>query len=282
METLEMYVELENAHNTHFPDTRFTGYRDLYNQVKATGSLHVPILTGLTGDPTVHLELFEHEVEPRHLQGDETILWDRAVAALFWDEIATNSLKLFYMVHTPDISSVQPCGAMAKYLQPHNNISFDIPDNTSSNTSSNTSNNTSSNTSINTFNINNITPAQLLLRERAFRYLVTHKPVVAQSFLRCMQVFGPMVGTCGYVEIKISLMEKAIKSIGRHNVGLAQIRPDENLPPAFLRAAMCYDPMQHVIVIIRNVDHIQQASVFVVYKHLIIIDPDTKEMYINE
>jgi hypothetical protein len=240
MERLQMYVELEELHNKHFPNDSFHGYRDLLAEAATNPQiLQVEILSTLCGLPSICSELMDHEVLPKLMQGDEQYLWDRVVAAVMWDYVGENATYLYRLAHSTDDGST----------------------------------------------VNNVTPAQLRVRERAFRYLVKNHATLAPRFMNRMQVTGPIVGTCGYVEMQVTIdsnMRGTLKNVSRHNVGLAQIRPSENLPPAFLRAAMAYDLEQHVILVIRNVDVQEQCSVFVMDKHLIVIDPLTQQVFANQ
>lgn len=242
MQRLQMYVELEEVHNKHFPNDLFTGYRDLLAQAATNPEiLQVEVVSTLCGLPSICQELMEHEVAPKLMRGNEVYVWDRVVAAVMWDYVGENTTSIFRLAHSTEDAS--------------------------------------------NFVVNNVTPAQLRMRERAFRYLVKNHATLAPRFMSRMQVTGPIVGTCGYVEIQVTLdssLKGTLKTVSRHNVGLAQIRPCENLPPAFLRAAMAYDLEQHVIVLIRNANVQNQCSVFVMDKHLIVIDPLTQEVFANQ
>ncbi len=239
LKRLVHYVQVEKTLANHQSD-----YHNLLNMVVQDGRLpEVNVLELLCGSPGSRSEeMYFHEIGPcKTTTPTQSTVWDRGVLNLLWTWVSKNSKFMFWFVHVPTRSKVS-CGT--------------------------------------------ITPGQIIAKQKMYM-AVWHafekikKPedplstaVVLQPFMSAMCVFGPMVGTVGYIRIQVRVDHEtdtiSIVNIEPDMVGAMRMSELTELPAAFLRAMLVYDPTLHVILVIRNVANTDTA-VFVVHKDLVTI-----------
>lgn len=187
-------------------------------------------------------ELYEHEVEPRQMTVEGNTTWDNVIISTFWDWLTLNAWKLFWFLHSPETQCQgwqSRCSALSvRHIQ---------------------------------------------LKRDLYHYLAHHlnKPTKLAQLMERWQIFGPQEETCGYLDVefkKTGSKQYVVENIEQRIVGLTHILHHTSVSLALIRAAMCYDPDKHVIVVL-HMDHL--TSVFIMAKDMATMHPDSGDYYEN-
>jgi len=116
----------------------------------------------------------------------------------------------------------------------------------------------------------NVTPEQLALKRMLFQQEMQRRgDASAIKFLHRINAFGYETPFCGYIAVNINSKKLERPHVKVRNAAACHMNTVD-LPKSMTLAALCYDPDEHTIIMIRC-EEMKKTSVFVVAKDAIFI-----------